>query len=119
MSLVNGVSYLIRSKLNGFVLDIQGGSTAACAQIISYPHNGERGTANQHWRFVPVGSEGTYLIQSELNNFVIDITGSNTAPVTPVISYPSNGATGTSNQQLELLPVPNEVNTYLIRTKLN
>lgn len=119
MSLVNGVTYLIRSKLNGFVLDIQGGSTAACTQIISYPHNGECGTANQHWRFVPVGSEGTYLIQSELNNFVIDITGSNTAPVTPVISYPSNGATGTSNQQWELVPVPNEVNTYLIRTKLN
>ncbi|MDD2816708.1 MAG: RICIN domain-containing protein [Thiotrichaceae bacterium] len=121
MSLVNtnGITYLIRSKLNGFVLDIQGGSTAACAQIISYPHNGECGTANQHWRFLPVGSEGTYLIQSELNNFVIDITGSNVAPVTPVISYPSNGATGTSNQQWELIPVPNEVNTFMIRTKLN
>jgi len=114
----DGTTYLIRSKLNGFVLDITGSNTAACTQIISYPANGEKGTSNQQWQFVPVAN-GAYLIQSALNHFVIDITGSNTAPITPVISYPSNGAAGTSNQQWELIPVPGAENTYLIKTRLN
>ncbi len=110
--------FLIRSRLNGFVIDITGSNTAPCTQLISYPVNGEKGTTNQHWHLLPTVG-GASLIQSELNNFVIDITGSNTAPVTPVISYPANSAEGTSNQQWELIPVPGLENVYLIRSKLN
>ncbi|OQW91123.1 MAG: hypothetical protein BWK79_17745 [Beggiatoa sp. IS2] len=118
-SIKAGVAYTVRSKLHGFVLEVQGNNREPRTPIVSGPLNGT-GAPNQQWQFVPVsGSAGTYLISSMLNNFVIDITGSNTAPITPVIAYPTNGPSGTPNQQWELVAVPNTENTYLIKTKLN
>ena len=110
--------FLIRSRLNGFVIDITDSNTAPSTQLISCPINSEKGTSNQRWHLIPTVG-GASLIQSALNNFAIDITDSNTAPKTPVIAYPANSAEGTSNQQWELIPVSGLENVYLIRSKLN
>jgi hypothetical protein len=84
---------LIQSKLNGFVLDIAGGSTAPGAAIIAFPKNGANGTPNQKWT---LGAGG--LLVSQLDNFVVDIAGGSTAPGAPIIAFPKNGAGGTANQ---------------------
>lgn len=53
---VPGTYYLIKSKLNGNVIDILGGSATAGAGLDSYPPNGPNGSPNQLWQFVPVTS---------------------------------------------------------------
>jgi hypothetical protein len=47
--------YFITSKLNGNVLDIQGGNVAPKPPIISYPQNSPAGD-NQLWTFASEGS---------------------------------------------------------------
>lgn len=82
--------YVIQSQLNGYVLDIRGGNTAAGAQIIAYPLNMPL-TPNQVWY---VSADG-YIV-SALNGYVLDVSGANTAPATPVISYPRNTPSSTN-----------------------
>jgi hypothetical protein len=53
----NSGYYLIKSKLNGNVIDILGGSTANGTGLDSWPANGPNGSANQLWELVPVSSE--------------------------------------------------------------
>ncbi len=97
---------LIQSRLNQFVVDIAGSATAPGSQVISYPANSEQGTPNQQWQWTPVQGTTRFLIKSKLANLVLDISGSNPAPAAPVIAYPVNGESGTSNQQWELIAVP-------------
>ncbi|MGH8549202.1 MAG: RICIN domain-containing protein [Methylococcales bacterium] len=104
--------YVIKSHLNGFVLDLLDNNQAPGSALGSYPINGAHGSANQQWRITQEG-----LIQSRLNGFAVDIAGSVPDPGTPLISYPVNGEHGTPNQQWELVPVPGTA-YFLIRSKL-
>ena len=45
-----------------------------------------------------------FYIQSKLNDFVLDITGSNTAPKTKIISFPQNSPTS-DNQLWKFTPL--------------
>lgn len=89
--------YYIQSKLNGFVLDIDGANTNPNTPIISYPIDSPASN-NQIWQIIESDVEGYFYITSLLNGFVLDIQGSNTAPDTPIISYPQNSPT--SDNQL-------------------
>ena len=97
---------LIRSRLNDFAVDIPGSAQESGTPLISYPAHGGQGTPNQQWELVPVAETSCFLIKSKLSGLVMDITGSNVAPRTRVIAYPANGASGTPNQQWELVAVP-------------
>jgi hypothetical protein len=88
--------YFIKSKLNGFVLDIKGASTAASTPIISYPQK-TSGTDNQVWELVFGAEPGYFFITSQLNGNVLDIKGASTAPKAAIISYPRKSS-GTDNQ---------------------
>ncbi|HEX2569486.1 MAG TPA: RICIN domain-containing protein [Polyangia bacterium] len=107
--------YFIRSRLNGFVLDVKGASRAPLTPIIAYPQK-QQGSENQQWELVPAGGP-YYYIRSRLNGFVLDIQGASRAPQAPIIAYPQNRPS-TDNQLWELVPsgVPS---VYFIRSKLN
>ena len=97
--------YYLRSKLNGFVLDITGSNTAPRTPLINFPTNSPASN-NQIWQFIESTSvEGAFYITSNLNNFVADIYGSNTATGTPIISFPQNVPTS-NNQLWTFVPVP-------------
>lgn len=112
MEWFDGSFYVIKSRLNGFVLDLLDNNQVPGAALGSYSMNGEYGSANQQWRITSNG-----LIKSRLNDFVVDISGSVQAPGTPLISFPVNGEHGTPNQQWELVPVP-DTPYFLIKSKL-
>jgi hypothetical protein len=98
--------YMIKSQLNGNVIDIFGASTAPGTGLISWPPNGPNGSANQLWELVPDASgSGSYLIKSQLNGNVIDILGASTVNGTGLDSWPANGPNGTANQLWQLVPV--------------
>ena len=112
--------YYIVSKLNGFVLDITGSNTAPRTPIISYPINNPKSN-NQLWERVPTGpkdsagGQSQYFLKSRLNGYVMDIYGANTAPRTPIISYPQKSS-GTNNQVWEI--IEGEVEGYFFITSL-
>jgi hypothetical protein len=112
MEWFDGSFYVIKSRLNGFVLDLLDNNQAAAAALGSFPMNSEYGSANQQWQITAKG-----LIKSRLNSFVVDITNSVQTPGTPLISFPVNGEHGTPNQQWELVSVP-ETPYFLIKSKL-
>lgn len=113
--------FFITSKLNGNVLDIEGANTAPRTPIISYPRKSS-GTDNQLWERVPTGpkdpagGQSQYFIKSKLNGNVLDIEGANTAPRTPIISYPEK-TSGTNNQVWQLVE-SNEYEGYFFITSL-
>ena len=86
--------FLIKSKLNGFVLDVTWSSMLPATPVIAHPINGTNGTPNQRWTMTEDG-----LIKSQLNGFVLDIIGSSDLSGTPVIVYPINEFDGTPNQR--------------------
>lgn len=90
----NSGYFLIKSKLNGLVLDVAGNNSEAKTHLVVYPVKGAYGEPNQHWKITEDG-----LIESRLNGFVVDIPESKTEPFTPLITYPVNGSNGTPNQQ--------------------
>lgn len=110
--------YFIASQLNGNVLDIDGANTAAGTPIISYPQK-TTDTSNQLWTLVPTGpkdsagGQSQYYIQSQLNNYVLDINGSNTAPNTPIISYPINSP-ASNNQIWQIIESDTEGFFYIV-----
>jgi hypothetical protein len=115
-----GTNYLIKSQLNGNVIDISGGSTAPGTGLDSWPPNGPNGSANQLWQFFPnASSPGYYLITSQLNGNAIDISGGSTANGTGLDSWPPNGPNGSANQLWELVPNPSSPDYYLIKSQLN
>jgi hypothetical protein len=93
--------YYIQSKLNNYVLDIEGGSTQPKTPIINYPINSPASN-NQIWQIIESDTEGYFYIVSLLNGYVLDITGSNTTPGTPIISYPQNSP-ASDNQLWQLV----------------
>lgn len=104
----NNGYFLIRSKLNGLVLDVAGSNQASGTHVVVYPVNGTNGTPNQQWTITENG-----LIKSKLNDFVLDIPESKKEPFTPVIVHPVNGANGSPNQQWTI------TENGLIKSKLN
>ena len=104
----NSGYFLIRSKLNGLVLDLAGSNPETGTHLVVYPVKGTYGEANQQWKITENG-----LIKSRLNDFVLDIPESRTEPFTPLIVYPVNGADGTPNQQWTISE------EGLIKSKLN
>jgi len=60
--------YLIKSRLSGLVLDIEGGSASPGAKVIPWHHNGND---NQLWYDDPI----TGTIRSKLNHFCLDVEG--------------------------------------------
>src|ERR1017187_1946395 len=117
---VPGTYYLIKSKLNGNVIDIVGGSTAPGTGLDSWPTNGPNGSANQLWQFVPdAAGSGYYLITSKLNGNAIDILGGSAANGTGLDSWPPNGPNGGANQLWALVPGAAGSGYYLIKSKLN
>lgn len=88
--------YYIKSKLNGYVLDIESSNTAPKAPIISYPINAPASN-NQIWQLIESDTEGYFYIVSLLNEYVLDIEGSDTSPEAPIISFPKNNPVS-SNQ---------------------
>src|SRR5438270_13355990 len=88
--------FFIQSRLNGFVLDVQGGSTAPGTPVITFPKK-TSGTDNQLWRL----DDNGFLV-SKLTGFVLDIRGANPSPGTPVIAFPRK-TSGTQNQQWSLV----------------
>ncbi|MFE1744041.1 jacalin-like lectin [Coleofasciculus sp. H7-2] len=100
--------FLIRSKLNGFVLDVAGNNPEPKTNLVVYPAKGTYGEPNQQWQITKDG-----LIKSKLNGLVLDIPASKRDPFTPLIMYPVNGANGTPNQQWTI------TEDGLIKSKLN
>jgi hypothetical protein len=89
----------VKSKLNGNVIDIRGGSTGAGALLDAYPQ--KPSTNNQLWQFVPdPAGSGYYFIQSQLDGNVIDIQGASTTAGALLDAYPQK-TTGTDNQLWE------------------
>jgi hypothetical protein len=102
--------YFIKSKLNGNVIDIQGGNTTAGLKdgtpLDAFPQKtgGTVGqTDNQLWQFMkdPAGS-GYCFIMSKANGNVIDIEGASTAPGTALDSFPLKPS-ATDNQLWEVV----------------
>jgi hypothetical protein len=113
-----GAYYFIKSKLNGNVIDILGGSTRSGAGLDAYPQK-STGTDNQLWEFVsdPAGS-GYYFIKSKLDGNVIDIEGGSTKAGALLDAYPQK-TTGTDNQLWEFVSDPAGSGYYFIVSKLN
>jgi len=110
--------YFIKSKLDGNVIDISGGSTKSGAQLDAYPQK-TTGTDNQLWEFVadPAGS-GYYFIKSQLNGNVIDISGGSTKSGALLDAYPQK-TTGTENQLWQFLEDPSGSGYFFIMSKMN
>jgi hypothetical protein len=89
--------YFIKSKLNGYVIDIAEASTKAGALLDAYPQK-PKATENQLWQFVadPAGS-GYCFIVSKLNRNVIDIQGNSPKAGALLDAYPWK-LTGYDNQ---------------------
>jgi len=104
----------IRSRLNGLVLDVQGGNRQMGAGIIAHRPKGNReGNDNQQWELVP--TRGGYLIRSRLNGLVLDIEGANKGSSTRVITWEAHGS---PNQVWQL--VPSHIRGYyFIQSQLN
>jgi len=92
--------YFIKSKLNGNVIDIEGGasnSLNAGVYLDAYPQKTTE-TYNQLWQFVkdPAGS-GYFFIMSQMNGMVVDIHDASTTPGALLEAYPLK-VSGTDNQ---------------------
>ncbi|KAI8493750.1 hypothetical protein Bbelb_286710 [Branchiostoma belcheri] len=99
------------SQLNGYRVDVSGGSAYNRAAIINYPAN--NGT-NQKWYFKPDGT-----IQSGLGcQWVLDVEGANTDPGTRVILYERKEGGPSINQQWDVVPYVPTTGFY-IRSALN
>ena len=98
--------YFIKSRLNGYVLDVEGGSRDRGARVITWPQKSVHQSSNQQW----VIENG--LIKSRLNGYVLDIEGGNRDRGARVITWPQSGAHGSSNQQWV-------IENGLIKSKLN
>ncbi|CAH1251781.1 CRYBG3 [Branchiostoma lanceolatum] len=101
----------LESRLNGFRVDVKGGSASNSAAIISNPANG---APNQKWYFQPDGT-----IQSGLGSgWVLDVQGADTAPGTRVILYQRKEGANMINQQWDVVPYVPPTGFY-IRSSLN
>lgn len=89
--------YFIKSKLNGNVVDIEGGSTKAGTLLDAYPQKSS-GTENQLWQFyADPGGSGYFFIMSKQYCNVVDIVGASTKAGAGLDAYPLKSS-GTDNQ---------------------
>lgn len=109
-----GTEFYLKSKLNGFVIDIAGGNPAPGAPLIAWPTN-TPSSANQRWSLADAGG-GAYYLRSALNGNVIDIAGGNPGPGGSLISWPTNSPPS-ANQQWILKPVGG--GAYYLTSRLN
>eukprot|EP00058_Branchiostoma_floridae_P021831 XP_002607321.1 hypothetical protein BRAFLDRAFT_69735 [Branchiostoma floridae] len=104
----------LESRLNGYRIDVSGGSAYNSASIINYPENN---AVNQKWYFRDDGS-----IESGLGKqWVLDVQGADTNAGTKVILYERKDGGPSINQQFDVVPyVPatsaicSELNDYAI-----
>ncbi len=95
--------FFITSKLNGNVLTVDGANPAPITAIVSAPPN-PASPDNQLWERVPTGpfdqggGQSQYYLRCKLNGLVLDITGSNLALRTPLITFSINSPA--SNNQI-------------------
>ncbi len=110
--------YFIKSKLDGNVIDISGGSTKSGANLDAYPQK-TTGTNNQMWEFVPdPAGSGYFFIKSQLNGNVIDISGGSTAAGALLDAYPQKSS-GTENQLWQFFEDPAGSGYFFIMSKMN
>jgi hypothetical protein len=110
--------YFIKSKLNGNVIDIKGGSTVSGALLDAYPQK-STGTNNQLWEFVPdPAGSGFFFIKSQLDGTVVDVKGAAMTPGTLLDAYPQK-TTDTSNQLWRFMQDPGGSGDFFIVSKLN
>ncbi|MBL9102512.1 MAG: ricin-type beta-trefoil lectin domain protein [Myxococcales bacterium] len=74
--------FYLRSPLNGFVVDLPGGSTQAGTRPIMYPRNSPQST-NQQW----ILSSSGHIRSAANPDMVLDIEGGKTAPGTAVLLW--------------------------------
>lgn len=87
--------YFIKSSVGDRYIDIWNGSTANCANAISWqPNNGK----NQVFHIKPIG-DGTYTIQSKLSGKYLDADNANYRNGTSIIQFDGTGGT---NQRWQL-----------------
>jgi ribosomal protein S6E (S10) len=106
------IYFLIKSRLNGYVLGIEKGSNKRGAPIVVYPQKGS-GTDDQLWTVTEDG-----YIKSRLNDYVLDIKGGSTQPGTPIIAYSQNP--GGLNQQWKITEdgyIKSKMNGYVLDIK--
>lgn len=114
--------YFIVNTHNGYVLDVEGSNTAPRTRIINFPRNTPTSN-NQLWERVPTGSsvdggQSEYYFKTKLNGNVIDITGSNTAPNTQLISFPTNSP-ASSNQIWKIVESQEVSGSFFLVSLLN
>ncbi|CAH1247699.1 CRYBG3 [Branchiostoma lanceolatum] len=101
----------LESRLNGYRIDVSGGTAYDGGKIINYPTNN---APNQKWFFKEDGT-----IQSSLGDqWVLDVEGANETPGTSVILYQRKEGGPSINQQWYIKPyVPDGF--FYIRSALN
>jgi hypothetical protein len=111
------MSYFIKSKLDGNVIDIVGASTNSGAGLDAYPKKSS-GTDNQLWDFVPDSSApGYFLIKSKLNGNVIEVPGDLALP--GVALNVTSLTTSSAGQLWQFYEDPAGSGYYYIMSKLN
>jgi len=106
----------IKSKLNGNVIDIQGGSTKPATSLDAYPQKAPND--NQLWRLVPdPAGSGFYFIESKLNGNVVDIEGASTKAGALLDAYPQK--TSNYDNQLWKVVADGSSGYSFIQSKLN
>ena len=89
--------YFIKSKLSGYVVNIQGDSAKAGAGLDVFPQQNP-GKSNQLWAFNPdPAGSGYFFIRSMLDGNVIDIEGASTKDGALLDAYPQK-TSGADNQ---------------------
>jgi hypothetical protein len=77
--------YILKSKKFGWCANVVGNNAQVSNKVCSF-------AANFQWRFVKNDDDNTYFITSVSNgNLVWDVSGSNMAEQTPILSYAKHG----------------------------
>jgi hypothetical protein len=101
--------FFIKSELDGFVIDIQGGKTPpAPGTVLDAFTQKSSGFGNQLWEVIPDGSNSEYFfLRSQLGDFVIDIQGGAAAPKpgTALDAFPQK-TSNNGNQLWTLVSAP-------------
>ncbi|XP_035660375.1 seed lectin-like [Branchiostoma floridae] len=102
----------LESRLNGYRIDVSGGSAYNSASIINYPENN---AVNQKWYFRDDGS-----IESGLGKqWVLDVQGADTNAGTKIILYERKDGGPSINQQFDVVPYVPADGFFYIRSALN
>jgi hypothetical protein len=102
--LATGEATAIYNKNSGLVLDVEGGSTAAGAQIIQFKEH-LTNPDNQLWTFEEIDFTNelakpvsAYLITNKKSGMVLDVKGASNENSAPVIQWPAHPSTTTQTE---------------------